>query len=131
MALVGAPYHHNVKDLRLGLMRILEAVKVPNVHIWYLHSPGRTAPFGEALREVSKLYHEKLGTSNYRFWEVAMPCDISKKNRYDQAQRLLSSKKMPSAELSSQSFALLSTLRYHNLLLQPTCCGHVDQSLFM
>jgi aflatoxin B1 aldehyde reductase len=84
MALVGAPYHHNAKDLRLGLMRSLEAVKVPNIHIWYLHSPDRAVPFEGALREVNKLYQEgyfeKLGISNYQFWEVAMSCDISDKN---------------------------------------------------
>lgn len=84
MALVGTPYHHNAHDLRLGLMRSLEALKVPKVHIWYLHSPDRTVDFEGTLREVNKLYEEgyfeKLGISNYQSWEVAKLCEISERN---------------------------------------------------
>ncbi|KAJ5354242.1 Aldo/keto reductase [Penicillium brevicompactum] len=80
----GTPYHHNAHDLRLGLMRSLEALKVPKVHVWYLHSPDRTVPFEETLREVNQLYQEgyfeKLGVSNYQSWEVARLCEISEKN---------------------------------------------------
>ncbi|KAJ5664192.1 hypothetical protein N7507_004923 [Penicillium longicatenatum] len=81
MALVGAAYHHSPEDLRLGLMRSLEALRVPKVHIWYLHSPDRTVPFEETLCEVNNLhqegYFDKLGISNYQSWEVAQLCEIS------------------------------------------------------
>ncbi|KAJ5686247.1 hypothetical protein N7536_008866 [Penicillium majusculum] len=84
MALMGTSYHHNAKDLRLGLIRSLEALKVPKVHIWYLHSPDRTVPFEETLCEVNKLYQEgyfeKLGISNYQSWEVARLCEIWERN---------------------------------------------------
>lgn len=81
---VSAPYYHTPEDLRKGLMSSLKALKVPKIHIWYLHSPDRTVPFEETLCEVNKLhqegYFEKLGISNYQSWEVATMCDIADKN---------------------------------------------------
>lgn len=81
---VATPYHHNAQDLRLGLMRSLEALQVPKVHVWYLHSPDRTVPFEDTLREVNSLhqegYFENLGISNYQSWEVAKLCEISERN---------------------------------------------------
>lgn len=84
IAAVGTPYHHNAQDLRLGLMRSLEALQVPKVHVWYLHSPDRTVPFEDTLREVNDLhqegYFENLGISNYQSWELAKLCEISERN---------------------------------------------------
>ncbi|PYH67640.1 aldo/keto reductase family protein [Aspergillus vadensis CBS 113365] len=84
MASATTSYHHTPEDLRRGLMESLEALKVSKVHIWYLHSPDRTVPFEETLREVNKLhqegYFDKLGISNYQAWEVAMICDICDHN---------------------------------------------------
>ncbi|RDW93834.1 Aldo reductase [Aspergillus mulundensis] len=65
-------------------MASLAALKVPRVHVWYLHSPDRTVPFEETLREVNKLYEEgyfaKLGISNDQSWEVATLCEICHRN---------------------------------------------------
>lgn len=84
IAAMGTPYHHNAQDLRLGLMRSLEALQVPKVHVWYLHSPDRTVPFEDTLREVNDLhqegYFENLGISNYQSWELAKLCEISERN---------------------------------------------------
>ncbi|OKL59013.1 hypothetical protein UA08_05683 [Talaromyces atroroseus] len=80
MASATTAYHHTPSDLRRGLMESLEALRVPKVHVWYLHSPDRTVPFIDTLWEVNKLheegYFEKLGISNYQSWEVATICDI-------------------------------------------------------
>lgn len=77
-------YHHTPEDLRRGLISSLKALNVPKVHIWYLHSPDRTAPFKETLSEVNKLYQEgyfeKLGISDDQSWEVATICDICNEN---------------------------------------------------
>ncbi|KAL4946704.1 hypothetical protein BDV06DRAFT_231782 [Aspergillus oleicola] len=84
VALATTGYHHTPADLRRGLIESLAALKVPKVHVWYLHSPDRTVPFEETLREVNKLYEEgyfeKLGISNYQAWEVATLCEISDRN---------------------------------------------------
>ncbi|KAL2827730.1 NADP-dependent oxidoreductase domain-containing protein [Aspergillus cavernicola] len=77
-------YHHSPKDLRRGLLASIEALDVPKLHVWYLHSPDRTVPLEETMREVNALYEEgyfeKLGISNYQSWEVARMCEICEKN---------------------------------------------------
>ncbi|CAI7574354.1 unnamed protein product [Penicillium discolor] len=76
MALMGTSYHHNAKDLRLGLIRSLEALKVPKVHIWYLHSPDRTVPFEETLCEVNKLYQEGVCQGIYNAFHRAIEPEL-------------------------------------------------------
>ncbi|RAL03718.1 aldo/keto reductase family protein [Aspergillus ibericus CBS 121593] len=77
-------YHHTPADLRRGLMESLKALNVKKINTWYLHSPDRTVPFEETLREVNTLYQEgyfdRLGLSNYQSWEIASICEICDRN---------------------------------------------------
>jgi aflatoxin B1 aldehyde reductase len=122
VAFAKAAYHHTSSDLRRGLLESLAALKVSKVHVWYLHSPDRTVPFEETLREVNKLheegYFEKLGISNYQSWEVATICDICGQNGWIKpsiCQGIYNA-------FHRASWNLI-------LLLQPVGCGHVDESV--
>ena len=71
---------HSAKDVREGLVASLEALKVKQIDMFYLHGPDRKTDFEETLSEVNKLhkegYFKRFGISNYMSWEVARICEI-------------------------------------------------------
>ncbi|KAJ7464705.1 NADP-dependent oxidoreductase domain-containing protein [Mycena galericulata] len=75
---------HSPTDLRTGLKQSLAALKTDKLDILYLHSPDRSVPYEDTLREINKIYtegtFERFGLSNYPAWEVAQICEMSKRN---------------------------------------------------
>ncbi|KAL2706290.1 hypothetical protein AAEP93_001540 [Penicillium crustosum] len=76
---------HEPKDVRLGLMESLKALRAEEdgVDLFYLHGPDRSTRIEETLAEVDKLYREghfqRFGISNFQSWEVAQICEICEK----------------------------------------------------
>jgi aflatoxin B1 aldehyde reductase len=86
--LKGRGYTHSAKDVREGLMASLEALKVKQIDLFYLHAPDRKTDFVETLGEVDKLYKEgyfkRFGISNFMSWEVARVCEICREHGWIQ-----------------------------------------------
>ncbi|KAJ7847092.1 NADP-dependent oxidoreductase domain-containing protein [Mycena olivaceomarginata] len=72
------------EELTHGLNNSLAALKTDKLYMFYLHSPDRSFPYEETLREVNKIYlegaFERFRLSNYPAWEVAQICQICKGN---------------------------------------------------
>ncbi|KAJ5592837.1 Aldo/keto reductase [Penicillium hordei] len=79
---------HKPEDVRLGLMRSLQALRAEEfgVDLFYLHGPDRLTRIEETLAEVDKLYREghfrRFGISNFQSWEVAQICEVCEKNGF-------------------------------------------------
>ncbi|KAH8814837.1 NADP-dependent oxidoreductase domain-containing protein [Xylogone sp. PMI_703] len=69
-----APGSHAKDKIEQSVNDSLAALKVPQVHIEYLHHPDRQTPFEETLEAMNKAYKEgkfqKFGLSNYTADEV-------------------------------------------------------------
>ncbi|KAH9821209.1 NADP-dependent oxidoreductase domain-containing protein [Melampsora americana] len=80
------PGDHKPDRVKATLDKILDALKVPKLRVFYLHAPDRSVPFEETLKACDALYHEgkfaELGLSNFAAWEVAIIWGICDKNNY-------------------------------------------------
>ncbi|KAH8882280.1 Aldo/keto reductase [Thozetella sp. PMI_491] len=80
----GGKYTHVPAELRAAFFESLKALNTDKVDMWYLHSPDRSVPYEDTLREVNNLYKEgyfkRFGISNYAAWEVAQISEIAIRN---------------------------------------------------
>ncbi|KAJ7840476.1 NADP-dependent oxidoreductase domain-containing protein [Mycena leptocephala] len=99
-------------SLARSLGNSLAALKASKLHIFYLHSPDRSAPHRGPLRA--------LRLSNYPAWEVAQICEICKRNGwllpsvyqglYNAHQRVVEAELIPCLRTYGISFYVYSPL---------------------
>ncbi|KAI1141734.1 NADP-dependent oxidoreductase domain-containing protein [Hypoxylon sp. FL0543] len=74
------PAAHTKEKVLKSIDDSLEALKIKQIHIVYLHKPDRTTPFEETCEAMDKAYNEgkfeKWGLSNYKAEEVQRFVDI-------------------------------------------------------
>ncbi|KIH93735.1 aldo/keto reductase [Sporothrix brasiliensis 5110] len=77
-------YTHRPSDLEPALRESLAALQTDKVDMWYLHSPDRSVPYEDTLREVNRLYEQgyfrRFGISNYAAWEVAQMAETARRH---------------------------------------------------
>ena len=71
---------HCREHLRENLFKSLKALKTEKIDLWYLHTPDRSMPYVDTLREVNNLhkkeYFNRFDISNYMSWEVAQMINL-------------------------------------------------------
>jgi aflatoxin B1 aldehyde reductase len=78
------PGAHKAENIAKSIDATLEALKVSQVDIYYLHVPDRETPIEETCRAMNEAYEagkfKRFGISNYRADEVDGICNICEKN---------------------------------------------------
>ena len=68
------PGLHTAEKVTASIAASISALKIPKVHIMYLHAPDRTVPFEETCRAINDAFvegkFERFGLSNYTPEEV-------------------------------------------------------------
>ncbi|KAF3913319.1 hypothetical protein ABW20_dc0102790 [Dactylellina cionopaga] len=77
---------HTPESIQKHVPRSLSALALSSVDLWYLHAPDHTTDINITLPAVANLHNQgvfkSLGVSNYKSWEVARICEISKHNNF-------------------------------------------------
>jgi aflatoxin B1 aldehyde reductase len=80
------PGLHTAEKVAASIAASISALKIPKVHIMYLHAPDRTVPFEETCRAINDAFvegkFEKFGLSNYTPEEVEQIVQICETNHW-------------------------------------------------
>ncbi|KAK6530619.1 hypothetical protein TWF281_007459 [Arthrobotrys megalospora] len=78
--------NHTPECINKEISISLTSLNLPSIDLWYLHAPDHTTDITVTLPAVNDLFTsgkiKTLGISNYKSWEVARICEISKANGY-------------------------------------------------
>lgn len=80
------PGSHTRERIETGINESLEALKIKQINIEYLHQPDRQTPFEETVEAMDKAYREgkfkSFGLSNYAAAEVEQIVEICERRGF-------------------------------------------------
>ncbi|KAK6337624.1 hypothetical protein TWF730_003019 [Orbilia blumenaviensis] len=78
--------NHKPECINKEIAVSLTSLRLSSIDLWYLHAPDHTTDISITLPTVNELFTsgkiKNLGISNYKSWEVARICEISRAKGY-------------------------------------------------